>query len=118
MAKLRCECGELLSNSLFPNHVEGEIRGSYEYKERDVWECDECGRLAIDVIGKDGLEEVKWYVPSDGKPGNLFGVANAKQYEEHLKKLWLEKGEALIKLDIAKIEIKKPYYEDKSGEND
>jgi hypothetical protein len=37
----------------------------------DVWECGECGRLAVNWpnIG-DGT--VKWYRPEDGEPGHLM----------------------------------------------
>lgn len=106
MAHLQCNCGNRLSNVGCPNCLEGELKGIYEYKERDVWECSECGRLAVDVKDEKGLTIVKWYLPEDGKPGELFNIGNSKQYEEYLKELWREEGEDMIALGICKVEIK------------
>lgn len=84
MAKLRCPCGNTLSNDVSPNNVEGiiikNIDLQFEDKKdllevldlgRDIWECGKCGRLAISFpTKKDTL--VKWYVPEDNKPGALM----------------------------------------------
>jgi hypothetical protein len=78
MAHIRCPCGNRLSNVCFPNTLEGQIKGIYEYKERDVWECADCGRLAIDIKDEVGLTEVKWYIPEDGIPGDLFDIGTGK----------------------------------------
>ncbi len=88
MARMQCECGNSLSNNVFPNTMEGEIKGLYEYQHHDVWECLECGRLQIDVKNKEGLTISKSYIPEDGEIGNLFDVGTGEQVIEHLKKEW------------------------------
>jgi len=88
MASLRCNCGNRLSNTVCPNTMEGDLRGCYEYKDRNVWECPKCGRLAIDVKDIDGLTIVKWYLPENGEVGNLFDVGSGEELIEHLKHLW------------------------------
>ena len=85
MAKLGCLCGNSISNSLFPNTIEGNLRGTWEYKDRDVWECPECGRLAIDIKDEKGLTIVKWYKPENGEVGNLFAIGTGKELIEELK---------------------------------
>lgn len=97
MAKLLCECGVCLSNSMVPNLMEGHLRGIYEYKDRDVWECKNCGRLAIDVLDEKGLTKVKWYKPEDEQVGNLFDIGSGEELIQHLKDLWiLNKKEFLM----------------------
>jgi len=84
MGKLRCKCGNILSNVASPNEVEGylikdqdlEFEGLRDSSDimdigRLVWECNECGRLAVSYPGKDDAT-VKWYVPEDGIPGGLM----------------------------------------------
>ncbi len=100
MASLRCNCGNGLSNIMCPNTLEGDIRGSYEYKDRSVWECPNCGRLAIDVKDDDGLTIVKWYVPEDGKVGNLFDVGTSKEFEDYLKREIEPHMETALKLKM------------------
>jgi hypothetical protein len=99
MAQLRCICNERLSNSLFPNCLEGEIKGTYEYKDRSVWECPHCGRLAIDVKDDEDLTIIKWYVPEDGKVGNLFDIGTGEQLIKHLKNLWAFHKEEFKKIE-------------------
>lgn len=88
MGKLRCMCGAVISNVAVPNNVEGRyfnnreeehLYGLQDHDEsyeafldlcRDVWECEECGRLAFSYPGKSDAT-VKWYRPEDGKPGHL-----------------------------------------------
>lgn len=100
MAKLGCLCGATLSNSLFPNEVEGDLTSSYGYKSRDVWECLECGRLAIDVLDDKGLTKVKWYNPDDGKVGNLFEVGTGEDLIKYLEDFWRWHQDDLKKLGI------------------
>lgn len=82
MAKLNCPCGNQLSNIRSPNDYIGWLLSdislesedmwdctTVSQKSRDVWECDECGRIAI---GNHGNNNMKWYKPEDGQPGNLF----------------------------------------------
>lgn len=87
MAKLLCHCGEILSTVSDRNEVEGillvwreidffdrqrgELRLEVDGEKRDVWECPDCGRLAISYPGRSDCS-VKWYAPMDGKPGHLF----------------------------------------------
>ena len=105
MAHMTCECGNRLSNVCCPNCLEGEIKGAYEYEHRNVWECSQCGRLAIDVKDSQGLTEVKWYKPEDEKPGELFNVATSSQFLSYLENLWKRYGVDFIKLGIAKIRV-------------
>lgn len=83
MAKLRCPCGDILSNSAWPNETQGWLVTCFQLEVvdedngvmdvgRDIWECKSCGRLAFSYPGKDD-NTVKWYSPDDGKPGNLNG---------------------------------------------
>ena len=97
MGHLQCNCGIRLSNSTFPNTLEGDLTGSYEHNERSVWECPECGRLAIKIKDEDDLTIIKWYMPEDGKIGNLFNIGREEDSVNHLKKLWrLWKKEFLL----------------------
>lgn len=85
MANLGCLCGNRLSNVCCPNELEGDLRSTYGYVDRRVWECPECGRLAIDVKDDQGLTIVKWYMPENGKAGNLFEVGTTDEFVKHLK---------------------------------
>ncbi len=97
MAQLGCPCGKRLSNVCCPNTLEGEIKGKYEYERRIVWECLECGRLAIDVKDDNDLTIVKWYLPEDGELGELFHIGNGEQFIKYLKNLWrFHKDEFLL----------------------
>ncbi len=106
MAKLGCPCGNSLSNVCFPNTLEGEIKGIYEYVSRNVWECAECGRLAIDMEDEQGVTICKWYNPEDGTPGELFAIGSEKEFVEHLRMFWIFHEEDLKKLGI--IQDKEP----------
>ena len=99
MAHLKCNCGERLSNVCCPNVLEGDLRGSYEYEDRNVWECPYCGRLAIDIKDEKGLTIVKWYKPEDGKVGNLFNIGTGDQLIDHLKYLWRFHKEEFLKIE-------------------
>ena len=85
MSKLKCLCGEVLSNVISPNETEGLLLRNidlefYNKKSndeiiemgRDVWECNKCGRLAVSFPKKDDCN-VKWYYPEDYEPGRLMG---------------------------------------------
>lgn len=95
MAHMRCKCDQRLSNVCFPNTMEGEIKGIYEYSSRNVWECDNCGRLWIDIDDPEirGCHKSKCYLPEDGKCGELFSVGNKDQFIKYLKDLWLRHKE-------------------------
>ena len=84
MAKIKCVCGNVLSNTLFPNEIEGMLLTSEDLEfidskdcieideiGRDVWECDQCGRLAINFPDRRS-NTVKWYRPEDREPGGLM----------------------------------------------
>lgn len=112
MARLDCVCGNLLSNVCFPNELEGNLRSTYGYKDRSVWECPECGRLAIDLKDMQGYTIVKWYDPEDGKVGNLFEVGTADDFLNHLKHFikWHKKDiETLFDLVLININEYKMY---------
>jgi hypothetical protein len=68
--------------------MEGHLRGVYEYKDRNVWECLNCGALAIDIIEEQGLTEVKWYLPENKEIGNLFDIGTGEDLIQHLEKEW------------------------------
>lgn len=71
MGKLKCKCGNIISDVLCPSPDKSwiisdeqledlEDRGKVSYlslMERDVWHCRECGRIAIDQRGNN----MKWY---------------------------------------------------------
>ena len=85
MARLQCSCGNELSNVISPSSyngwlvsdiqldsIEGDVDSTYFIREgRDVWECDQCGKIAI---GNNKDNKVKWYLPEDRKSGKLFGA--------------------------------------------
>lgn len=105
MARLGCPCGNSLSNVCCPNELEGDLRSTYGYEDRDVWECPECGRLAIDVQDENGLTVVKWYIPEDGKVGDLFQVGSSEDFLKYLKHFinWYKEDiEKLLGLSIVK----------------
>lgn len=104
MAQLKCKCLNLLSNVSCPNLIEGEIKGIYEYKSKNVWECLQCGRLWIDVDDPElkGCHISKSYMPEDSKPGELFNVGDSKQFYNYLEKLWCIHEDDLKKLGIIK----------------
>lgn len=86
MARLKCPCGEVLTNTGIPNEVEGILLRDIDLEwigndsvnlleidglGRDIWECSSCGRLAISWPQLRG-SLVKWYWPEDGNPGDLM----------------------------------------------
>ena len=84
MAKIKCICGAQLSNVASPNETEGILLRSMDIDHRNeenaltiidagrgVWECHNCGRLAINFPGKDS-STVKWYYPENAIPGALM----------------------------------------------
>lgn len=90
MAHMRCNCGNSLSNTIVPNTMEGDIKGSYEYEYRNVWECYQCGRLHINIDDPEikGCHISKSYLPEDGSPGNLFDFGSGEQLIKWLKRMW------------------------------
>ena len=84
MGKLNCICGNRLSNVQSPNEVEGILIKDYDLDwegekdliqvlelGREVWECNECGRLAISYPDMND-RKMKWYKPENGEPGHLM----------------------------------------------
>ncbi len=76
MGKLGCPCGHTLSNTGCPNDIEGLIFNLYQEdmdidSGRDVWECKECGRLAVSYPTINDCK-VKWYIPENGEPGDIL----------------------------------------------
>lgn len=84
MARLRCPCGETLSNVLSPSpnvghlvtdaQVENMLDNRIDQAQlmemaRYIWECGNCGRLAVSFPRQP---HVVWYVPEDGKPKHLM----------------------------------------------
>ena len=78
MAKVKCKCGNTISNGSSPSHHQAWLF-SDETKEKvimedkiidahddciDLWECVECGRIAF---GNRNDDEIVWYTP-DAKP--------------------------------------------------
>ncbi len=75
MAKMKCKCGEILSNRLTPNDVELTVYTDKEWCEilekdiintldiphpnYDVWYCSKCERIYVFKHGKN--EPVKIY---------------------------------------------------------
>ena len=90
MAHMTCKCNVSLSNTLVPNLLEGEIKGIYEYENKNVWECRNCGRLCIDIPDPncENCHISKSYVPEDGQIGELFNIGTGEQLIKHLKYLW------------------------------
>ena len=84
MSRIKCKCGAVLSNCSCPSRWVGWLYSDEErdtYFEtypaevfdvsREVWECAQCGRLAISTKQPD--MSVIWYSPDDGAVANLFG---------------------------------------------
>jgi hypothetical protein len=83
MAKLNCPCGYQMSNVMSPCPYNGYLITDRQLetfhdepdglsiaiidKGRDIWECPECGRMAI--VKDDN--HYKWYSPDDGNPANF-----------------------------------------------
>lgn len=80
MGKLKCLCGEILSNVADPSKNNGwllkdvDLEDAVGWEASDiickaayVWECHNCGRIAIN----NSIGFVKWYKPEDGLPGNI-----------------------------------------------
>jgi len=93
MSKLNCTCGNQLSSVMWPNDHIGTLVTQWQIdaleerremsvreiaKGRAIWECSECGRLAIDHP-KAGDRTVKWYSPDAGKVGDLMKRVEADE---------------------------------------
>ncbi len=102
MAKMKCRCGNIMSNVGCPNTLEGEIKGIYEYNSRSVWECGQCGNLWIEIDDPDvkGCHKQKCYIPENRKPGDIFNIGNGEQFLNYLKNLWNKYQKDLKNLEI------------------
>jgi len=77
MSNLNCPCGNQLSDVGVPSRNKGwmlrdiDIEDNPAIKGRpdpisdgvDVWECDECGRIAF---GNNTDNTMKWFIPESG----------------------------------------------------
>lgn len=105
MTNLACKCGLTLSNVMYPNEMEGEICGIFEYQPKNVWECYGCGRLWIDIPDpeiKNGHIS-KSYVPEDGKSQGLFAEGSDEDFIDSLKWKWNLYKEIFLEIDSGKI---------------
>ena len=74
MAKLRCKCGQILSNSLYPNDIQHwvysdknidkickkntiKVKKLIGKEDYEVWVCPECKRL---IVFKNGKNKAKY----------------------------------------------------------
>lgn len=83
MSKVNCPCGNEISNVCSPSINNGWLLSDLDLEKmeetiesidivtvaRDVWECHECGSIAI---GNNTDNTIKWYSPKDGVKGELF----------------------------------------------
>lgn len=85
--------------------MEGEIKGIYEYKERNVWECEICGKLWIDIDDPEvkGCHISKCYIPEDGKVGNLFSIGSGEDLIDWLKGFWRWHKKEFKKIDSGEL---------------
>ncbi len=92
MARLRCPCGSDLWNGQSPSPVMGHLFGDLDWegviepvtidgfslacdpRDRSVWECDDCGRLAITMPDR----AVRWYAPASGKAEHVLAERMSK----------------------------------------
>ena len=78
MSKLNCPCGWQISNVGSPNDWTGVIVNDHQRDEhfedrledfdmslKGIWECTQCGRLAIDRTASG--REVVWFKPVTGE---------------------------------------------------
>lgn len=102
MASMICTCGNRMSNVCCPNTLEGEIKGLYEYKTRNVWECPECGRLWIDTDDPEikGCHIPKSYLPENKNSEGLFDIGSSEQFLRYLEDFWKRHQNSLKKLGI------------------
>ena len=77
MGKLNCSCGSQLSDVADPSHSKGWLLRDIDLEIEDVdpivdgvdvWECHNCGRLAV---GNNDDRKVKWYLPENGEVGHI-----------------------------------------------
>lgn len=94
MSKVNCPCGWQISNGAMPSINNGWLMSDIEQDalpeiledttelinlSRDVWECTQCGRLAI---GNRIDNSVIWYKPEAGGYAGLF-APQAKSGAKH-----------------------------------
>jgi len=91
MGWVRCPCGTQISDVTWPCTSKGSLVTEVAFDEnetlertvksdvildsRDVWECYECGCIAIDHR-ESGSNKIKWYAPMDGVKGDVMKAAN------------------------------------------
>lgn len=81
--KVNCPCGHQISDVGYPSRNKGVIVKEYDVDAMSIsknvtlsvfrdgivlWECNKCGRIAVE--GSDG-RSLKWYAPEDGEAGKL-----------------------------------------------
>lgn len=87
MGWVRCPCGTQISDVGYPcaskgalvtdvkldqhESTERTIQVDVVLESRDVWECYDCGRIAIDYP-EAGSNSIKWYAPIDGAKGDVM----------------------------------------------
>lgn len=87
MGWVLCPCGTQISDVGYPCAAKAALFTDVEFDEaetayrtiacdlvlqsRDVWECYECGRIAIDHP-ESGSNKIKWYAPVDGRKGDVM----------------------------------------------
>jgi hypothetical protein len=89
MGHLACICGHSISNVASPSNTTGYLITDLELEEsgdkpvmdcgiegfgRGVWECEMCGRIAVDFPNRND-RTVKWYRPEDDTPGDLLAYS-------------------------------------------
>lgn len=90
MGWVRCPCGTQISDvgdpcaakgALVPDVVTDEAENRERMMSvdvvlgsRNVWECYECGNIAIDHP-ESGPNKIKWYAPMDGVKGGVMKEA-------------------------------------------
>ena len=85
MGKVNCPCGWQISDVGCPSAEIGYAISDTEQDDmadhipsltiiegRKIWECSQCGRIAFDYPTRGNPNGIKWYMPSDGLPGNLM----------------------------------------------
>lgn len=90
MGWVRCPCGTQISDVGYPcsakaalftdvaldeaENADRMVKADVIINSRDVWECYECGNIAIDHP-ESGSNKIKWYAPMDGVKGDVMKPA-------------------------------------------
>lgn len=76
MGSFKCICGNIISDVCEPDEKLGFLYNSWDENlsedcdSRSVWECNECGTLALE--DPLGTNRIKFYIPENKEIGNLF----------------------------------------------